>query len=133
MSEPTDKTLAAVRMRDHDKCAHCGATIASLDTKGARGVLWSLHHRCPRSMGGTKREWVNLPGNLVLLHGSGTTGCHGKVESKRLWATDAGFLVSANGTEVSAEVAIVHAVHGICFLDDLGNADKIKRGQGYAF
>lgn len=133
MTDPTPKTLAAVRLRDNDKCAKCGAAIASLDAKGSRGILWSLHHRVPRSMGGTSRAWVNLPGNLVLLHGSGTTGCHSKVESERLWAMDAGFLVSANGARLATAVPIVHAVHGLCTLDDEGGFSPILRGQGVAF
>jgi len=33
---------------------------------------WSAHHRLDRSLGGG-----NEAGNLVLLAGSGSTGCHG--------------------------------------------------------
>jgi hypothetical protein len=41
---------------------------------GSAGPL-SHHHRIKRSHGG---EW--LPSNIVVLCGSGTTGCHGWVE-----------------------------------------------------
>jgi hypothetical protein len=37
-----------------------------------------------------------------------------------LWATDAGFLVSANGITVASDVPIVHAIHGVCLLTDDG-------------
>ncbi|MBM0205776.1 hypothetical protein JNW90_24235 [Micromonospora sp. STR1s_5] len=40
----------------------------------------SLHHRRAKGMGGTRRENVNHPGNLMLLCGDGVSGCHG-------WAT----------------------------------------------
>lgn len=112
---PTKATLHLVFARDEGCCARCGAAIT-----GQRGYDWSLHHRRPRGSGGTSLAWVNLPGNLVMLCGSGTTGCHGFVESHRVWATDAGFLVPLNGVAVAAEVAIVHAIHGLCLLRDDG-------------
>lgn len=42
----------------------------------------SLHHRSARRMGGSRDPRKNAAFNLVLLCGSGTTGCHGEVESK---------------------------------------------------
>jgi len=44
-------------------------------------------------MGGTKAGWANLPGNLILVCGSGTTGCHGKIESFRDMSYRAGWLL----------------------------------------
>lgn len=46
-------------------------------------------------MGGTRSAWINEPPNLLLLCGSGTTGCHGWVESHRDDARRDGFLVAA--------------------------------------
>jgi hypothetical protein len=42
-------------------------------------------------MGGTRRP--DLPSNLIALCGSGTTGCHGWVESRRTEALEEGLLV----------------------------------------
>lgn len=53
----------------------------------------SVHHRRPRRMGGTKRTDVNSPANLMLLCGSGTTGCHGWIESHRTEAIDNGIIL----------------------------------------
>jgi hypothetical protein len=46
------------------RCERCGA-----------GFNLSYHHRLKRSQGG---DWV--PQNIVLVCGSGTTGCHGWIE-----------------------------------------------------
>lgn len=43
-------------------------------------------------MGGTKRG-VNSLANLALVCGSGTTGCHGYIESHREEAYERGWLV----------------------------------------
>lgn len=53
----------------------------------------SVHHRKPRQMGGSRLAWINDPENLLALCGSGTTGCHGYVESHRRVAYDYGWLV----------------------------------------
>ena len=44
-------------------------------------------------MGGTKRVDVNLPPNLLVLCGSGTTGCHGWIESHRTEGYDDGIIL----------------------------------------
>lgn len=44
-------------------------------------------------MGGTKRVDVNAPQNLLLLCGSGVTGCHGWAESHRRDAIKAGIIL----------------------------------------
>jgi 5-methylcytosine-specific restriction protein A len=53
----------------------------------------SVHHRRPRGMGGSKAKWLNMPANLLLVCGSGTSGCHGKIESYREMAYNAGWLL----------------------------------------
>lgn len=53
----------------------------------------SRHHRRPAGMGGSKNPITHSPANVVLLCGSGTTGCHGKVEGDRLWGYATGLLV----------------------------------------
>jgi hypothetical protein len=44
-------------------------------------------------MGGTRVAEINQPANLLALCGSGTTGCHGWVESNREQAYELGLLV----------------------------------------
>ena len=53
----------------------------------------SIHHRKPRKMGGTRRPDINFLPNLVLLCGTGTTGCHGWIEANRKAAKATGWLV----------------------------------------
>jgi hypothetical protein len=100
--KPTPATVELVIDREFGKCAVCYNTI---DTDPqTRGVRWSIHHRCPRASGGTKRAWVNEPANLLLVCGSGTTGCHGWIESNRTTATPQGLLISSIGRAVAEEV-----------------------------
>ena len=79
---PSIETREQVRWRDRDRCRRCGKPT------------WQIHHRKPRGMGGTRDPLINSPANLVLLCGSGTTGCHGWVESHRTEAREQGWLVS---------------------------------------
>jgi hypothetical protein len=76
-------------------------------------IGFSMHHRHPRRMGGSSRPELNTPANLLLLCGSGTTGCHGRVEGNRTraykdglilhdGADPAGVPVMFNNTAVSA-------------------------------
>ena len=44
-------------------------------------------------MGGTDDPAVNSPANLLLLCGTGTSGCHGLVETQRALAVEHGWLV----------------------------------------
>lgn len=89
MSGPKLETVMAVLVRDGYRCVRCGRTI-----EGERGTAWSLQHRRPRGMGGTKRFDANSPVNLIALCGSATTDCHGHVESYRAEAYANGWLVS---------------------------------------
>jgi hypothetical protein len=111
---PTGETVMALFKRDEGRCALCGEPI-----RGNRGWDWSCHHRTGRKRGGTLRRWINLPGNLVLLCGSGTVGCHFRVESNGLWARDNGFKVR-EGQHLPSAVPINHAVHGRVLLADDG-------------
>lgn len=112
---PSPEVVELVRERDRDSCAHCGREIV-----GRRGYDWSVQHRRPRGSGGDARPETNLPGNLVLLHGSGTTGCHGQVESRRADAQCKGFLIPRESIDRPELHAIEHALHGWCYLLDDG-------------
>lgn len=75
----------AVKYRAGYRCERCGTDSSP---------YWSIHHRKPRGMGGTKNPQIHALSNLLYLCGSGTTGCHGWIESNRFDAYDDGLLVS---------------------------------------
>jgi hypothetical protein len=56
--------------------------INGCELRGDRGEGWSLQHRMPRGEGGTASPRINLPSNLLVACGSGTTGCHGLIENQ---------------------------------------------------
>lgn len=62
---PEQRGRLIVSERSQGRCELCGAT--------GDGV----HHRLKRSAGGS---WS--PANLLRLCGSGTTGCHGRIEAE---------------------------------------------------
>ena len=88
-SGPDNSTVAAVLERSGYRCEACGKLVGD-----QRGTDYSIHHRRARGMGGTRWFGCNLPSNLLVLCGSGTTGCHGYVEAHRFHAANAGWLVS---------------------------------------
>jgi len=110
---PTSAALATVQERDQGRCASCGLPIV-----GERSRDWSLHHRRPAGMGGDRNPVSHGPANLLLLHGSGVTGCHGHVESHREESYDLGLLVRRGADP--REVPIEHAVHGLVLLTEEG-------------
>lgn len=75
---------AAVWERDDGRCQRCGVLLYDR--------ACSLHHRRPRRAGGTA-VGAHTPENLILLCGTGTTGCHQHVESWRTVAYRDGWLV----------------------------------------
>lgn len=98
---PSPKTRLELWGRARDRCELCEVLLA-----GVRDV--SVHHRCPRRMGGTRKPWINDLVNLLLVCGSGTTGCHGRIESNRSIAYDAGWLLhdGADPWETPVDLAI---------------------------
>jgi len=57
-------------------------------------------------MGGTVDPDVDLPSNIGLLCGSGTTGCHGWVERNRTAAEAEGWLVPRRDPRRPADVPV---------------------------
>lgn len=114
MSGPTPATRRLVIERDSTHgvphCQWCGAPIGSGE--------YSLQHRRARGMGGSRDASTNLAANLVLMCGTGTTGCHGHVESHPREALDRGFRVSQGATP--SRIAILTATRGLVLLDDVG-------------
>lgn len=101
-------TVTAVHARSQRRCERCGTDSA---------LRFSLHHRKPRGMGGSKDPAINAPANVLLLCGSGTEGCHGWVESHRAEAYTDGLLVYRNDDPAESPVTLRY---GTVFLDDEG-------------
>lgn len=123
MTGPTRATVELVCQRDANRCAWCRGVVT-----GVRGEDWSIQHRRPRGMGGDRRPETNLPGNLVLVHGNGTQGCHGVIESRRAEAQEKGFLVPKGSVLPPAFHAIEHAFHGWVYLLDDGSISSHPPG-----
>jgi hypothetical protein len=70
------------------------------------GIRASIHHRKRRSQGGT-----HTPENLLLLCGTGTTGCHGWVHANVTESLEAGWLVRGSADPALVRV-IVASEHG---------------------
>jgi hypothetical protein len=100
---PSAAVRRYVRARDGHACKRCFRPL--------REDEGSIHHRQPRQMGGTKRPDVNDLAALALLCGSGTTGCHGWIESHRAEAYANGWLV--HSWDDPAEVAWQTPVLGV--------------------
>jgi hypothetical protein len=96
----SDETRFTVLSRNGYKCEKCGSDF-----------LWgvSVHHRRPRMMGGSSNPQLHLSANLIALCGSGTTGCHGWVESHRTESRELGYLIQK-----------VESAELIPFRDDTG-------------
>jgi hypothetical protein len=75
--------------RDRHTCQRCGIGLVGAS------IGYSLQHRTGRMMGGTDDPAINRPGNGLTLCGSGTTGCHGWVESHPTEAAKAGWAVES--------------------------------------
>jgi len=84
-----------VDTRDHYACVRCGKSLHV--TSGSR------HHRQRRAIGGHQVS------NVILLCGSGTTGCHGWVHAHPREARAAGWIVRAEGL-VAPETTPVQVV-----------------------
>lgn len=120
---PDAATVEVVLERDAHKCRWCGFGIS-----GERGRDWSLQHRRPRRMGGDPRPDTNSPANLVTVHGSGTTGCHGHIETHRAEAIHHGFLLYAD--DVPAERPIlVDGESRWLYLTDDGQESDLPPGE----
>lgn len=72
---------------------------------GVRGQ--NVHHRKARGMGGANQNVG--PENLLVLCGSGTTGCHGWIERNREMARQQGWLLG-NG-EMPYKVPVAYRGH----------------------
>lgn len=75
-----------IKARDGYACARCGHGAGD-------GEPLNVHHRTPRGMGGSRDAGSAALSNLLTLCGTGTTGCHGWIESHREEAVREGWIV----------------------------------------
>lgn len=108
---PTREQRVQVYFRAGACCERCGDLIRE-------GMEFSVHHRLPRGRGGRNE----LP-NLVLLCGSGVTGCHGQVESQRAASYDTGWLVETGVDPAEKPVLVIN--RGFVFLTDDGDYQEV--------
>lgn len=92
-SGPDAQRRALVATRDGGRCVRCAAPATQ------------IHHRRSRGRGGSSDPAINSPANLLTLCGSGTTGCHGWVESNRREAEIEGYIVR-HGARVPGTVPV---------------------------
>ena len=114
---PRPEVVERCLERAQYSCEPCGAL-----TGDVRGVDWSVHHRLPRRMGGTKRAVVNAPSALLIVCGSGTTGCHGRIESYREAAYERGLILRAHEDPL---VVPVRLAIGLVRLTNEGTYERV--------
>ena len=98
---PTKDVREIVLDRARHSCERCGNLLGM-------NMFYSIHHRIPRGMGGSDRAELNLPSNLMALCGSGTTGCHGWIESNRSSSYEDGWLCYRNDDPATVVVKIAN-------------------------
>jgi hypothetical protein len=113
-----EETRTAVFERAYYRCERC---------HGGPDVFgWSVHHRVPRGMGGSKNPMLHQMANLILLCGSGVSGCHGWVESYRDQARNDGFLLQrVNSAE---EIPFIDNEKNAWLIDNEGGKKKFDIG-----
>lgn len=116
------KTVRLVfEIRDNESCFYCGQGLLWHQ----RGYSWSAHHRRPRGAGGTSNPEIGKASNMLTLCGTGTTGCHGWVESNRTTALEYGLLVTTNGIDMPVNVPARRKDGSWWWLTNWGSAIEI--------
>lgn len=105
--------------RDGYRCFRCGVSI--LDQ------AYSIHHRRPRGSGGSSDPETNLTANAITLCGTGTTGCHGDIESHRDLSRRLGFLIPNTRSCTPRLVPVLHHTFGHVVLDNNGGWKEADR------
>lgn len=94
MSRVPDDVRLAVLDRDGWRCVLCGQNLI--------GKVYSLHHRQGRSGPDPHRA-----SNLVVLCGTGTTGCHGWVTEHPAEAYLNGWSVRRTGIQTTEDTPVL--------------------------
>ena len=116
----SQETRIAVVLRSGYRCEICGGSLQGVD-----GM--SVHHRKPRGMGGTVDIKINNASNLMAICGSGTTGCHGWLESHREEAYEKGWLVHRYDDPAEVAVELMQGVRKVrlYLTDDAQYAESL--------
>lgn len=104
----------AVRRQVYERDGHCCARCGRTGDDSGRA---SLHHRRARGAGGDKLGVSARMSNLVVLCGSGTTGCHGLIEGNRAESEEDGWIVRRGVTD-PANVPVLWRGEWSLLLDD---------------
>ena len=117
MSEPTRLIKELVDVRDQQKCVRCGKSLYNISA--------SHHHRKLRSQA-TETE-KHTPSNLILLCGSGTTGCHGWVHNHPKESYKQGWLVRS--TLNPEKQPVTTSQYGRVLLTNEGTVTPLQKEQ----
>lgn len=124
---PSSAVVDAVLERDHWSCVVCNEGVC-----GERSVDWSIGHRIPRGMGGSRDPRLNRTSNLITICGSGTTGCHGAIEGPlRAMAYREGWLLQRSSDPCAVPVLIERGSRYVYLTDDGRYVDappEVRRG-----
>jgi hypothetical protein len=118
----------AFYVREKEACFLCRRPLRWEE----RGMGWSAHHRKPRGMGGTSDPRVASIANCLIVCGSGTTGCHGRIERNREVALAVGLLIPKNATTESfapAAVRVRRMDRSWWLLTESGRAVEVDEGM----
>lgn len=110
---PTPAQRHEVIARDGGRCVACGKAVVDPESFEP-WQQYSLQHRSARGMGGTKNPAANASANLLLMCGTGTTGCHGEAEHNPEQAAENGYRVAS--WEDPAAVPVLHYLRGRILL-----------------
>lgn len=114
--------------REREACFVCRTALRWED----RGIGWSAHHRKPRGAGGTSDARVGSITNCLIVCGSGTTGCHGRIERNREVSLRVGLLIPRNATtgEYAPAAVRVRRLDGSWWLlTESGRAVEVEEGM----
>lgn len=111
----------ATKAELYERALHC------CEVCGVHGAT-NAHHRVNQSQGG--RDTL---GNLMLVCGSGTTGCHGRITVHPTWAKTQGYTVP--GTFEPCDIPVVRfsrwtGATEVVLLDDHGGITPTDRTPG---
>lgn len=113
----------ATRTALHERALHC------CEVCGQHGAT-NAHHRTNRSQGGT-----DTLGNLMLVCGSGCTGCHGRITTNPTWAKRQGYTMPATFEPTDIPVLRWSRFTGspeVVLLDNHGGITPTTRTPGIA-
>lgn len=115
---PSTKVTQATRRDLRERALHC------CEVCGQHGAT-NAHHRVNAGQGGRATL-----GNLMLVCGSGTTGCHGSITANPKWARELGYSVRATFEPVDVPVYRFSRFTGApewVLLDDRGGITPTNR------